>query len=106
MTSIRLRGTVMDITNNATTGRTTTMPWPTNGVLYVKNGNSCTGEIPTAADYNEPSGCGNVYVSGTYAKPLTIAAANDVIVRPTSAHAQPLATRTSASPAPTTRRSA
>ena len=30
------------------------------------------------------SGCGNVYVSGTYAKPLTIAAANDVIIKPTS----------------------
>ena len=28
-------------------------------------------------------GCGNVYVSGTYAKPLTIAAANDIIIRPT-----------------------
>ena len=30
-----------------------------------------------------PTRCGNVYVSGTYATPLTIAAANDVIVRPT-----------------------
>ena len=81
VTSIRLRGTVMDITNNNTT---VTKAWPTNGVLYVKNGNSCDPEFPTAADYNEPSGCGNVYVSGTYAQPLTIAAANDVIVRPTS----------------------
>ena len=29
------------------------------------------------------STCGNVYVSGTYSKSLTIAAANDVIIRPT-----------------------
>ncbi|MBE2316609.1 hypothetical protein DVA67_011525 [Solirubrobacter sp. CPCC 204708] len=81
VTSIRLRGTVMDVTNN---GTTTTKTWPTNGVLYVKNGNSCEPEFPTAADYNEPASCGNVYVSGTYSRPLTIAAANDVIIRPTS----------------------
>ena len=31
-----------------------------------------------------PSACGNVYVSGTYSSSLTIAAANDVIVRPTT----------------------
>ncbi len=27
--------------------------------------------------------CGNIYVSGTYTTSLTIAAANDVIIRPT-----------------------
>jgi hypothetical protein len=59
--------------------------WPTNGVLYVKNNSGgCAGEIPTDADYNESASCGNVYVSGTYSKSLTIAAANDVIIRPTS----------------------
>ena len=80
------RSTVMDVTNyNATGVATTTLnvPWPRNGVLYVKNNGACTGEIPTDADYDEPVACGNVYVSGTYANPLTIAAANDVIVRPT-----------------------
>jgi hypothetical protein len=82
ITSIRLRGTVMDVTNGGVT--TTNKAWPTNGVLYVKNGNSCDPEFPTAANYDEPSGCGNVYVSGTYSKPLTIAAANDVIIRPTA----------------------
>ena len=75
----------MDVTNYAATASTTTtnVAWPDNGVLYVKNNGACTGEIPTDADYDESVGCGNVYVSGTYAKPLTIAAANDVIVRPT-----------------------
>ena len=52
-------------------------------MLYVKNNGACTGEIPTDADYDEPFACGNVYVSGTYSKPLTIAAANDVVIRPT-----------------------
>ena len=61
----------------------TNVPWPSNGVLYVKNNGACTGEYPTAAKYTEPATCGNVYVSGTYSQSLTIAAANDVIVRPT-----------------------
>ena len=61
------RGTVMDVTNYAASGTPTTtlnVPWPGNGVLYVKNNGACNGEIPTDADYDEPVGCGNVYVSG------------------------------------------
>jgi hypothetical protein len=83
LTKIRLRGSVMDITtaNGATT---TGVAWPTSGVVYVANSGSCEGEIPTAADYDEPSTCGNVYVSGTYSQSLTIAAANDIIIAPTS----------------------
>jgi len=80
-TLIRLRGSVMDVTNG---GTTKTVGWPTSGVLYVAGNGSCTAEIPTAAVYNEQDTCGNVYVSGTYSKPLTIAAFNDVIVWPTS----------------------
>jgi hypothetical protein len=86
-TIIHLRGSVMDVTNYSASGVATTtpsVPWPGNGVLYVKNNGACTGEIPTDADYDEPVACGNVYVSGTYANPLTIAAANDVIIRPTA----------------------
>jgi hypothetical protein len=86
-TFIRLRGNVMDITNNGTT--TTSVTWPSSGVIYVANNGSCEAEIPTAADYDEPSSCGNVYLSGTYSQPLTIAAQNDVIVKPTSS-ASPL----------------
>jgi hypothetical protein len=37
-----------------------------------------------ATDYTEDNGCGNVYVSGTYGASLTIAAANDVIIAPTT----------------------
>ena len=81
-TYIRLRGTVMDITNGSTT--TTNVAWPTSGVIYVAGNGSCTPEIPTRATYTDSVSCGNAYVSGTYAKPLTIAAANDIIVKPTS----------------------
>jgi hypothetical protein len=85
-TIVYLNGSTMDVTNYSSGGAATTthgVPWPGNGVLYVKNNGACNGEIPTDADYDEPVACGNVYVSGTYSKPLTIAAANDVIIRPT-----------------------
>jgi hypothetical protein len=85
-TVVRLKGTTMDVTNYETGSpvTTTNVPWPGNGVLYVVNNGACNNsDIPTDAKYNESAGCGNVYVSGTYAKSLTIAAANDVIVRPT-----------------------
>jgi hypothetical protein len=82
-TSIRLRDTVMDVTT--ADGTTTTgVAWPTNGVVYVSNTGSCEQDIPTSADYSKSPTCGNVYVSGTYSASLTIAAANDIIVAPTS----------------------
>ncbi|MDA0166448.1 hypothetical protein OM076_39655 [Solirubrobacter ginsenosidimutans] len=83
LTRIRLRGTVMDITK-ADGSTVTGAAWPTSGVVYVANNGPCEGEIPTAADYDESPTCGNVYVSGTYSQSLTIAAANDIIVAPTS----------------------
>jgi hypothetical protein len=75
----------MDITNNGVTK--TNLLWPSSGVIYVAGNGSCTGEVPTDADYNEETACGNVYVSGTYNAPLTIAAFRDVIVAPTGGSA-------------------
>jgi Tfp pilus assembly protein PilX len=66
---------------------------PANGVIYVKGATAADGAIGTPAcvtqypvdiDYTDKPACGNVYVSGTYSKNLTIAADNDVIVAPTS----------------------
>jgi type II secretory pathway pseudopilin PulG len=59
----------------------TRMPLPSNGVIYVKS-IACTGAYsPFNLTYSSTaSQCGNVNVSGTYAKPLTIAAANDLII--------------------------
>lgn len=85
-TIIRLKGTTMDVTNYTAGGvatTTTDQAWPNNGVLYVDHAGACSNEYPTAAKYTESAACGNVYVSGTYAKSLTIAARGDVIVRPT-----------------------
>jgi hypothetical protein len=85
-TIIRLNGASMDVTNYGTGSAVTTtnVAWPNNGVLYVDNGTTaCTPEYPTDADYNEGTSCGNVYVSGTYSKSLTIASRGDVIVKPT-----------------------
>ncbi|MFN8216185.1 MAG: hypothetical protein U0R71_06265 [Solirubrobacterales bacterium] len=53
---------------------------PANGIIYVEN-ISCTGAYsPFLTQYEATSECGNVYVQGTYSKPLTIAAGNDIVV--------------------------
>jgi hypothetical protein len=84
-TYIRLSNTTMTVRNK---GTTTTQQVPANGVIYVDSdptqGSCSPTQYPTAADYSEDNGCGNAYVSGTYSTSLTIAAANDVIVAPTT----------------------
>jgi hypothetical protein len=87
-TIIRLNGTSMDVTNYTATGVATTksaQPWPDNGVLYVDNTatGACQGEIPSSADYTDEAACGNIYVSGSYGRSLTIASRGDIIVKPT-----------------------
>jgi type II secretory pathway pseudopilin PulG len=53
---------------------------PSNGVIYVEN-ETCTGLYsPFQNEYENTSKCGNVYVHGTYSKPLTIAAGNNIII--------------------------
>jgi hypothetical protein len=84
-TIIRLHGTQMDV-RQADGTLTTNVNFPTNGVIFVDNTPSCNLVYPSSVSYTEDdSGCGNVYVSGYYtSKSLTIAAANDVIIAPTS----------------------
>jgi hypothetical protein len=55
---------------------------PSNGVIYVANGACSSSYSPFTARYPTTlgSGCGNVYVRGSYSAPLTIAAENDIIV--------------------------
>lgn len=79
-TTIRFNDTAgMTVTDN---NGSRNLAYPANGVVYVKNDGTCTGNPPIVADYAEPTSCGNAYVSGTYAKSLTLGAENDVIVRP------------------------
>jgi hypothetical protein len=84
-TQIRFNGTNMLVKNpNIASGAEQTVAYPANGVIYVKTGTGGCGssDPPYSADYDEPSSCGNAYISGTYASSLTIASANDIIVAP------------------------
>ncbi len=85
-TTIRFNGTAntMTVTNAAKYGATpTTVSYPPKGVIYVKNSTTTCGSSnpPITAAYNEPAGCAQLYVSGTYTKSLTLASENDIIVR-------------------------
>jgi hypothetical protein len=76
---ICLNGTSM--TYGPTTCSNGPVSLPTNGVIYVKNGSGCSSSYsPFTVTYPTSSGCGNVYVHGTYSGLLTIAAENDIIV--------------------------
>src|SRR3712207_3223132 len=79
-TTIVLRGSRMDVYSHRD-GDWNSMDLPSNGVIYVRNGN-CAVSLPSpiVADYNEPNECATVYVSGTYSRSLTIASANDIVV--------------------------
>jgi hypothetical protein len=78
-TTIRLTAANMTVTSN---GTTTTKLYPSNGLIYVKSGSCGTTIAPPLQDYSEPTGCANVYVSGTYSQNLTIASEKDIIIRP------------------------
>jgi hypothetical protein len=71
----------MQVTNK---GKTTTVNFPSNGVVYVENSKSeacgVTNYTPFNTDTTNDTGCGNVYVHGSYSESLTIASADDVIV--------------------------
>jgi hypothetical protein len=65
-------------------GTTKTLPWPSNGVVYVdtdtSGGKSCGLPYDLVQDYDDLPQCADVYVHGSYAKSLTIATARDIIV--------------------------
>jgi hypothetical protein len=53
---------------------------PSNGVITVQNGSCANSYLPTDSE-NFPAGCGDVRLSGTYAKDLTIAADRDIVIQ-------------------------
>ncbi len=88
-THIVLKGTTMEVTNAK--GETKPYEWPTNGLVYVRASenkatpctyafNDSTSETDNATEVSKETYCGNVYVSGTYSKPITIAAEEDLII--------------------------
>jgi Tfp pilus assembly protein PilX len=82
-TQITLNNASMTVINaNINGGAATTLSLdaPFNGVIYVKNGASCGASYTSPQTYNEPAGCGNVYVKGTTTRSLTIGSERDIIV--------------------------
>jgi hypothetical protein len=81
-TQITLNNASMTVTNPNVNGGapfTRSLDPPFNGVIYVKNG-TCGASYSSPQTYNEPNGCGNVYVKGTTTRSLTIGSERDIIV--------------------------
>ena len=76
-THITLNGTSMTVINN---GTTSTVPFPSNGVVYVSSSSCPTTYTPFGVTYPGAAGCGTVTVDGSYSASLTIASDNDVII--------------------------
>ncbi len=78
----------IDVTNAAiNSGKPKKIPWPSNGLIYVKQSSSGACDYtykPYEADgsyeASTETDCGNVYVKGSYSEPLTIGSSDDVII--------------------------
>ena len=84
VTRVVLNGSTISVTNE---GKTKSIAWPKNGLIYVQSNpeKACgyTYESENSDNSEEEkneTNCGNVYVEGNYAKSLTIAGENDVII--------------------------
>jgi hypothetical protein len=85
-TTIRLNGTSMTVVDyggpNGTQRDLGSMPFPENGVVYVKSGSCGSSSYNSTDPYNVPTGCAIAYISGTYSKSMTLASERDIVVRP------------------------
>ena len=80
-TSICLNGSTMSV-GKGKSCEEKTMPLPANGVIYVAGPKCAETYTPFNVSYSstEVSACGTVNLKGTYSKPLTIAASNDILI--------------------------
>ena len=84
-THITLNGSSMTVINNGTTN---TVPFPSNGVVYVSSTSCSTVYTPFNVTYSSSlgfptyggSGCGTITVDGTYNSSLTLASDNDIVI--------------------------
>ena len=84
-THITLNGSNMTVING---GKTTTVPFPSNGVVYVESTSCSTVYTPFNVTYSNSlgfptyggSGCGTITVDGTYSSSLTLASDNDIVI--------------------------
>ena len=82
-TTIVLNNGQLTVTNANLSPTTQTLAFPPNGVVYVDtdtNVGCAVSAYQPLAPYNDPVGCANAYVSGTYSSDLTIASAKDIVV--------------------------
>jgi Tfp pilus assembly protein PilX len=77
-----LSANTMTVTNANISGGSETVNFPSNGVVYVSTASAGCGVTytPFNPSYTADTNCGNVYVSGAYSQPLTIASDNDIII--------------------------
>jgi Tfp pilus assembly protein PilX len=73
----------MTVTNANITGGSETVNFPSNGVVYVSTASAGCGVTytPFNPSYTADTNCGNVYVSGAYSQPLTIASDDNIIIK-------------------------
>jgi hypothetical protein len=71
----------MEVTNAAAGLNAATVPLPSNGVIYVDDNGTCGQYYDIVQDYDAPASCGHAIVEGKYAKSLTIAAKQDIIIK-------------------------
>jgi len=83
-TEITLEGNNMKVRQHvgeAEKEKSSTLPFPENGVVYVSGGCSTAySPFGPKPSYTGDAGCGNVYVKGEYSEALTIGSQNDVII--------------------------
>lgn len=58
-----------------------TLAYPSNGVIYVQSTSCGIAGYSRAQTYSNPSGCGDLWISGTSSSSLTFATDNDIILR-------------------------
>jgi hypothetical protein len=95
-TTIVLSGESMHVTGRRANGTPidATIPMPKDGVIWIGNDPSgtCPGYDPVNP-YAAPATCGDVWLRGSYARSLTIAAENDIVIQGSvraSGNARPL----------------
>jgi hypothetical protein len=85
-TVITLNGTSASISNASVAGGVAqTVSLTADPIIYVTNGSGCSATYTPyfggSTNYTNASTCGNVQISGTYSTSITIAAANDIILK-------------------------
>jgi hypothetical protein len=78
-TTIQLNGANMTVTNPVGSAPRT-MAFPSNGVVYVQSTSCGIAGYSRSQTYTNPTGCGDLWISGTSSTSLTFATDNDIIV--------------------------